>query len=380
MIVPSFSMERWQSHHEHRVRYNLSESGVLPLSLAELLELTGVSASDIRLGYPQTNGSDGLKRAIAALYPGAGPENVLVTAGSAEANFIALWHLLEPGDRVVVLVPAYGQTPGLAKGFGASVTTFHLEERLDWQPAPGAAAAAIGPDTRLVVITNPSNPTGSILSAQAMDEIVDACSRRGSWLLADEVYAGAEAEDPPTPSFWGRYGRTLVSGSLSKAYGLPGLRLGWILGPADQMEDLWAHKDYTSISPSAASDALATAVLQHATRHIILSRSRDIILRNRERMEEWIASCEMLGPWVRPRAGAIGMVPYRIGLSSTELADRLRRRSSVLVVPGDHFGLDGYLRIGFGGEEGELVEALARIEELLRSEAKLEADGARGVV
>ena len=369
MRVPNFAMERWQSHHEHRVRYNLSESGVLPFSLAELLAWTDLAPADVSLGYPQTNGSDELREAVAGLYVEASPENVLITAGSAEANFVTLWHLLEPGDRAVVLVPTYGQTPGLAEGLGARVATFALEESLSWQPSPGAAEATITPDTRLVVVTNPSNPTGSTLSADAIDEILCACERCGAWLLADEVYVGAEAEGPETPSFWGRYERTLVTGSLSKAYGLPGLRLGWLLGPAEQMEELWARKDYTTISPSAVSDALATEVLRPQTRRRVLARTREIIVRNRAIVDDWLTGREAVGPWIRPRAGAIGLVPFDGGASSSELAEHLRSAWSVLVVPGDHFGLDGFIRIGFGGEEAELVSALARIGRALEAHA-----------
>lgn len=378
MRVPAFAMERWQSHYEHQVRYNLSESGVLPFTLAEILELTGLAPDDVGLGYPQTNGSLGLKASIAGLYEGAGPENVLVTAGGAEANFVALWRLLEPDDRVAVLVPTYGQTPGLAAALGARVATFALEEDLSWQPAPGAAERVITADTRLVVITNPANPTGSILSSSAVQEIVDACRRAGAWLLADEVYVGAEAEDPETASCWGRYERTLVTGSLSKAYGLPGLRLGWLLAPVEVMESLWACKDYTTISPGAASDAVALRVLKPDIRRRVLSRTREIILRNRALVERWIDACDPVGPWIRPRAGAIGMVPYAGGGNSSALAERLRSECSVLVVPGDHFGLDGYLRIGFGGEEGGLVEALARIGRTLEVTA-LETEGVRTV-
>jgi len=369
MRVPNFAMERWQSHYEHHVRYNLSESGVLPLSLAELMEWTDLAPADVSLGYPQTNGSEQLREAVAALYADASPGNVLITAGSAEANFVTLWHLLEPGDRAVVLVPAYGQTPGLAEGLGAQVATFALEEGLSWQPSPGAAEATITPDTRLVVVTNPSNPTGSTLSAKAIDEIVRACERGGAWLLVDEVYVGAEAEGPETPSFWNRYERTFVTGSLSKAYGLPGLRLGWLLGPAEEMEELWARKDYTTISPSAVSDTLATEVLKPETRQRVLARTRDIIVRNRAIVDDWLAGSEAIGPWIRPRAGAIGMVPYDGGANSSELAEHLRSEWSVLVVPGDHFGLDGFIRIGFGGEEAELADALACIGRALEAHA-----------
>lgn len=360
-------MERWQSHYEHHVRYNLSESGVLPFSLAELFDWTGLSPADVSLGYPQTNGSARLREAVAALYADAVPENVLITSGSAEANFVSLWHLLEPGDRAVVLVPAYGQTPGLAEGLGARVATFSLEESLGWQPHPGAAEAAITPDTRLVVVTNPSNPTGSTLGAEAVEEILGACESSGAWLLADEVYVGAEVEGDETPSFWGRYERTLVTGSLSKAYGLPGLRLGWLVGPASEMEGLWARKDYTTISPSAVSDAFAALVLQPENRRRVLSRTREILRKNRAIVDKWLAGHDVVRRWVRPRAGAIGLVPYRLEANSSALAEHLRTERSVLVVPGDHFGLDGYIRIGFGGKEAELIDALACIGEALET-------------
>lgn len=369
MKIPTFEMERWQSVYEHRVQYNLSESGVMPLTLAELLGLTGLNPAEIRLGYPQTNGSDELRERVAALYDGAQPDNVLITSGSAEANFLSLWHLLEPGDRAVVLVPTYGQTPGLAAGLGARLRTFWLQEDLGWQPAPGAAADTITDDTRLVVVTNPANPTGSILSPEARGEIVAACESSGAWLVADEVYVGSEADGAQTPSFWGAYERLLVTGSLSKAYGLPGLRVGWLVGPADAVERIWATKDYTTISASAVADALATAVLQPEIRQTILSRTREIIRRNRAIVDEWISDSEQVSAWIRPRAGAIGLVRYDLEINSAVLAEALRAEAGVLVVPGDHFDLDGYLRIGFGDDSAELETALARVGSALEARA-----------
>ncbi|MDX1579193.1 MAG: aminotransferase class I/II-fold pyridoxal phosphate-dependent enzyme [Gemmatimonadota bacterium] len=218
MRIPPFAMERWQSTFEHRVDYNLSESGVHPMTLAELLGLIELDPADVWLEYGQSDGSDELKERVAALY-GARPANVVATTGGAEANYVVLWSLVSPGDRVVALEPTYGQTPGLAVGLGADLISFPLEEARGWQPAPGAAADAIGPDTRLVVVTNPNNPTGAVLSEEAMDEIVEAAEAAGAWILADEVYAGAEIEPgaPETPSFWGRTERVIVTGSLSKA-------------------------------------------------------------------------------------------------------------------------------------------------------------------
>lgn len=365
MRIPPFAMERWQSTYEHRVDFNLSESGVHPFTLAELIDLTGLDPEDMLLGYGQSDGSDELKARIAALYPGARPENVVATTGGAEANYVVLSTLVSPGDRVVALVPTYGQTPGLARGLGAEVATFELKDSLGWQPEPDAAAETIGTDTRLVVVTNPSNPTGVALSESAMDEIVRAAEAAGAWILADEVYAGAEVEGPETPSFWGRYDRVIVSGSLSKAYGLPGLRLGWILAPAELHEAFWARKDYTTITPATMSDVAATAVLEPSVRAKVLERTRGIIRANLPKLTAWFDERRDLFSYHPPDAGAICYVRYDLDVNSTELAERLRVEKSVLIVPGDHFEMDSYMRIGFGNPAAELEEGLGRISDLL---------------
>ena len=167
-FVP-FELERWQSTWENRVRYNLSESGVHPLSIRELLDLAGAPPEpllDVRLGYSQSNGTDLLRSRIAALYPGVSPEQILVTTGSAEANFVVCWRLIEPGDRVAVMLPNYLQTWGLAQNFGAQVQGFVLHPEAGWEPAAEEVRSAIAPGTKLVVVTNPHNPTGHVLSGR----------------------------------------------------------------------------------------------------------------------------------------------------------------------------------------------------------------------
>jgi hypothetical protein len=370
MQVTSFEMERWQSLHEHAVRLNLSESGVHPLTLAELGEIADVDPGSVRLGYTQTNGTHLLRERIAALYPGAGPENVLVTTGGAEANYLATWAHVQPEDPVVIVLPTYGQTPGLAPAFGGEVHPVHLEEGRGWQPEPGACEAAVGRDASLVVVTNPNNPTGAVLAEPAIEEIVGAAAGAGAWILSDEVYAGAEVAGERTPTLWGRYDRVLVTGSLSKAYGLPGLRIGWLVGPEDEVERLWGYKDYTTIAPSALSDHLAAAALEPGALATILDRTRRIVRANLDVMEAWIESSGGRLSWRPPDAGAIGFVRYDAEVGSSELAERLRAEDGVLVVPGDQFGLDGYLRVGFGIEREPLQEALGLVA------ARLEAIGA----
>ena len=365
MRVPPFVMERWQSTFEHRVDYNISESGVYPLKLSELFALTGLDPADVRLEYSQSDGSDELKAAIAGLYDSAGAENVIATTGGAEANYVVLWSLVSPGDRVVALEPTYGQTPGLARGLGADVVSWKLDEALGWQPPPGSAADIITPGTRLVVVTNPNNPTGAVLSAAAMDEIVAAAEAAGAWILSDEVYAGAEVSGPETPSFWGRYDRVVISGSLSKAYGLPGLRLGWIVAPARMHEEFWSRKDYTTITPGTLSDVAARRVLSPEVRPRVIERTRGIIRDNLPRVTRWLDARGDLFSYRPPEAGAICYVRYALDINSSELAERLRAEKSVLVVPGDHFGMDRYLRVGFGNPAAELEEALNRVAALL---------------
>ncbi|HEX4602086.1 MAG TPA: aminotransferase class I/II-fold pyridoxal phosphate-dependent enzyme [Gemmatimonadales bacterium] len=289
-FVP-FELERWQSTWENLVRYNLSESGVHPLSIQELLGLAGAATLpllDVRLGYSQSNGTALLRGRIAALYPGVSPDQILVTTGSAEANFAVCWRLIEPGDAVAVMLPNYLQTWGLAQNFGAQVRSFALHPEAGWEPLAEEVRSAIAPGTKLVVVTNPHNPTGHILSAEMRKLIVERAAAVGAWLLADEVYQGAERDGPPTPSFWGSYERVVVVNGLSKAYGLPGLRIGWLVAPVAFTPEAWARHDYTTIGPAGASDHLAAVALEPSVRPRLLERTRKILQANYPVLDTWL--------------------------------------------------------------------------------------------
>lgn len=369
MSFRPFAMERWQSTWENRVRFNLSESGVHPLTAAELLALAGAEAAavlDVPLGYSQSNGTEPLRTAIAALYPGAMAGNVTVTNGSAESNYALCWHLLRPGDRVALMLPNYMQTWGLAHAFDADIRPFHLREEQHWQPDPDEVSEAIAPGTKLVVVTNPNNPTGAVLSAPAMRHIVARADAVGAWILSDEVYQGAERAGPATPSFWGLSERVIVVNGLSKAYGLPGLRLGWCVAPRPLPEELWSRKDYTTIGPGAMSDALATIALRPPVRERILERTRGIIRANWEVLAAWYASMDGEFSSRPPDAGAISYARYRADVNSSELAERLRRDHDVLVVPGAQFEMDRYVRFGFGPPRADLEAALGRVADAFR--------------
>jgi len=359
-----FLMERWQSTWEYEVDYNLSESGVHPLTVGELLALAGADVDRLVLGYGQSNGSRELRAHIARLYRGASESNIVVTNGSAEANFVVMWHLVEPGDAVAAIVPTYMQAPGLAYALRAEVREIPLRLELGWQPDPDEIAARVTERTRMIVVTNPNNPTGAVLSDESRAAIVRAADRVGAWILADEVYTGAEHSGRSTPSFFGEYPRVVATGSLSKAYGLPGLRVGWVVAPADRADELWARTDYTTISPGELTDRLAAMALRPDVRDRILERTRAYLHGGLAVLEEWMRE-QGIFSWRPPQAGAICFAMYDLPINSSELAERLRTDRSVLVVPGDHFGMDGYIRLGFGLPENVLKAALARVAETI---------------
>ncbi len=367
MRYTPFRMERWQSTHEHRVRVNLSESGVHPLTVGELLALSDrdIDLERTLLEYGQSNGSDELRSLIADTYTGATDASILVTVGGAEANFTCFWHLFEGDGKAAVMLPTYGQVPGLLESFGSRLSPVDLIEEDDWQPDLAALETALEDGASFVLITNPNNPTGAALSRESMDAIATMTEKHGAWILADEVYAGAEASgDDPTPSFWGCHDRVLVTNSLSKAYGLPGLRLGWIVAPEDLVEELWGRTDYTTICPASVSDALACVALEPATRRRIVERTRGIVRANLGVLEEWMGAQGGRFRYRPPDAGAICYAHYDALINSTEFAEKLRVEKDVLVVPGDHFGMDYFLRIGFGNERDELLDGLDRIREV----------------
>ena len=381
MKLETFEMERMQSTWENRVAWNVSESGVHPLRVEEVADTDADRAAllGLHLGYSQTNGTPELRAAIAAMYPGATPENIEVTNGGSEANCIAMMHLIEPGDRVVVMTPNYLQMRGLARGLGAIVEHWPLIEDADaptprWRPDLDRLARLTASGARVIVICNPNNPTGARLTADELETICNIASRAGAWIVSDEIYRGAEIDNIETPTIWGRYDRVLVTSSLSKAYGLPGLRIGWVVGPPATVESLWAVHDYTTIGPAAASDMLARITLRQPRRARVIARTRGIIRTNYPIVRKWIDRRAPFLSHIPPQAGAIVYVKYRHPINSTDLITRLRDEKSVLVVPGDHFEMDGYLRIGFGSDPTHLEGSLERIGEMLDSIQETTAD------
>jgi len=318
MHIDQFEMERMQSIHWHGVDYDLSESGVSPLTIAELLGEGIVSREFMatRLAYPLSEGSMLTRERIAAWYPGATAENVTVVNGGSEANHLSLWTLLEPGDRLAFMVPNYMQGWGLGRHYSEGTDVFHLRLANDrWALDLDELERAVTEKTRVVMVCNPNNPTGHVFTEEEISAIVAAASRVGAWLVADEVYRGAEVgTDQTSPTFWGRYDKVIVTAGLSKAFAMPGLRVGWAVAP--------------------------TEVIQMGTH-------RDIFR------------------YVPPKAGGIAFVEYDLAIDSTELIDRIRRERSVLLVPGDTLGVGRGIRFGYGYDIEHTLAGLARVDEVL---------------
>ncbi len=370
MRIDRFQMERTQCLYENEVRWNLSESGVLPLRVEELLEGASEEFLGTALKYPEANGSQLLRERIALFYPGATAANVLVTNGTSEANYTTLWGLLEKSDRAAVMLPSYLQGWGLARAYAGRADGFRLVETRGpgrrWALDLDSLSRSVTKRTRIIMVTNPNNPTGAVLTEDEMDAVVKAARRVGAWIVSDEVYRGAEVvADAPSPTFWGRYGKVIVTAGLSKAFGLPGLRIGWIVAPAAQTARLWSYQDYTTLTPSMLSDRLARIAMEPRRRDAILSRTRGIIRRQLPVLEAWVRGHEGTLELIPPLAGAIGLVRYRLRVGSVALFDRLRREKSVLITPGGHFGIGKYVRIGYGYDIGKVRQGLSKIDEML---------------
>src|SRR5437762_672574 len=302
MKFPRFDMERMQSQWEHKVTYDLSESGVEALTLAEITR-DPKELMKTRLGYAEGVGREATSTLIAAIHPGHDTDDVMITTGTSEANFLTLASLVGPGDEVVVVMPNYMQVHGIATALGARVREVWLREERAWTIDLDALAAAVNSRTKVICVCQPNNPTGQILSQAEIQSVVRIADREGAWILADEVYRGAERSAEESPSFSGRGERIVVTGGLSKVYGLPGLRVGWIVAPPERIEAALEIKDYTTIAPATLSEALAEIALER--RKQLLERARFLINARRPPLEDWASGHPRVPPWTPPAAGAI---------------------------------------------------------------------------
>ena len=365
-----FDLEHYQSRYEHTVEANLADSSVKCLDVGSWLapeEKEALLASG--LFYPQVNGLQRLRERIAALYPDTSAEEVLVTVGAAQANLLVVSTLLEPGDEIVAFTPGYRQVPGLATNLGCRVREVAMDPDRDWMPDWEAFEAQVTEDVRLVAVVNPNNPTGRIFRPDEMERIVAACRRVGAWLHADEVYQGTELDGSDSPSFRGMYDRVVVTNSLSKAYGLAGLRIGWAVASPEMTQELWRRHEFQVIAAAGPSMVLGDLALEPAKRATLLERQRRLSREGHALLTHWLEEQPDLFSVARREATSIAFVRYHLDASSLEVAERIRTEANLLVAPGAFLGAEGHLRLTVGYEEARIRPALQRIAAVVRGMA-----------
>ncbi|EPQ30969.1 uncharacterized protein PFL1_01158 [Pseudozyma flocculosa PF-1] len=410
--LPVFKVEQWMDRYETTCTHNLAETCCDSISLHDLDHLsrqagieepTLAALSGKRLTYGHIRGSPELRQNIASLYPAAvadgslGPDNVLVTQGAIGANFLVELSLVKRGDHVVCVHPTYQSLFEVPRSLGADVDLCRLDPADGWRFSVDRLASLLRPTTSLVILNNPNNPTGQALSRSTLDAIVEAVKARaapGCIILSDEVYrplfhslpTSDDADGaPPCSILETGYAHAIATGSLSKAFSLAGIRVGWIATPrSDLIEAFAQRRDYNVISVSMVDDAIAARALHPRVAQRILERNTHLARTNRAILEAWIEKTPQV-EWVPTQAGTTALLRLvrtaaaaarggeRTAATDEVDADdfcmRLHDRAGVLVAPGTCFDWQGWIRIGYVGNTQELQEGLDRITDFLRSES-----------
>ncbi len=364
MHITPFAVEQWMNETETRCAYNLAETCVHSISLAELERLSGSNGDllsglyDQPLTYGAISGSERLRTAIAATYADHGAENVLICHGTIGANDLVWRALAGPGDRVVSIVPTYQQHVSIPQSLGAEVLQLRLKPEDGYLPDLDELRD-LARGAKTISMVNPNNPTGAVVPSEMLDEIAKIARAEGAYVLSDEVYRGtAQTGDGETPSILDHYEKGIATGGLSKSYALAGLRVGWIAGPSEVLADAMVHRDYTTISVGRIDDHLAAIAIE--ARAALLERARQITRSNLKTLADWIARTPAI-TWVRPTGGTVTLLSYRDTRPSYEFCHALLDETGVLLTPGAAFGEEGTLRIGFANTPDALRDGLPKL-------------------
>ena len=354
------------TRHETHVRYDIAESGILPLSTQDLLAFLppderAAALNDLLtlpLGYSEARGTEALRQQLADTYTRADADSILVTTGAIEANFLLFNCLLDTGDHVVAPFPAYQQLYSVPRAIGCDVSLWHVGPETGYQYDVAALEKLVTSKTRVIIVNTPHNPTGAMLSPEDARRVYDIAESVGATVIGDEAYRWLAVPDgaPFAPPFFDLGPRGISVGTLSKPFGLPGLRTGWIAGPPDLIRRCWSYRDYVTLSPGKLNDALARLAL--ANRDQIVARNRRIIESNLSTAHRWMGERKDFLSWTPPRGGLLALVKYDLPMDSLPLADKLALEYSVMLAPGSAFGYERHLRMGIGQEPQVFAEGL----------------------
>ncbi|WP_370231252.1 aminotransferase [Cognatishimia sp.] len=369
MQIEPFKVEIWMNDWETRCQYNLAETCVASITVEELLRLSGRNSDDLsellsmKLTYGAIEGSDRLRTAIASLYEAQPIDKITVTHGTIAANMLVHKALVARGDHVVSIVPTYQQHYSIPASIEAEVDTLRLKAEDDFLPDLAALRALVRPDTKLIALTNPNNPTGAQMDRAMLVQIAQIAREVGAYILCDEVYRGTgQSGDGWVPSIVDVYEKGIATAGMSKAYSLAGLRLGWVVAPKEVTEQILIHRDYDTISVGMINDHFAAIALE--SRDKILARSHKIARDNLAILSTWVDEQPRVS-WVKPSAGTTAMLKLDVPMTSREFCLGLLKNTGVMLTPGDAFDMEGNARIGYCNSTDVLRKGLALMGQYL---------------
>ncbi len=366
MKLKPFRIEHFYAKYEFTAQFMLSSSDAQSRTIAELLALEPDAKERFEahwLGYTESSGAPFLREAIAGIYSGISSDDVLVISSAEEGIFLVYHALLTAGDHVIVETPCYESGLELARSTGAEVSLWQRHFEDSWAHDLAALEALIHPNTKMIYINTPSNPTGINMSLEVFTAVMKLAKERSIIVFCDEVYRELE-HDPSTrlPAACEVYENAISLGSMSKSYGLPGLRLGWLASRNPALLEKCLHfKYYTTICSSAPSEFLTALALRH--REVILARNLEIVRQNLPILEAFLARHSSLFSWVKPNASPIGFPRVTIAGDVTDFCEEIVRETGVLLLPGDVYDQPGHVRMGYG--RSNMPEALERLEAYL---------------
>lgn len=369
MTINIFKLEEYLTKHEFSSPYLLCCSDAESFSMQEVIEMATPQDrklwDNLRLGYTEPWGMPLLREEIAhSLYKGMAPENILCFAGAEEAIFAALSVLCHQSDHVIALSPCYQSLLEVPRSNGAEVTDISLREDNNWRIDLDEIKKAIKPNTKCIVINFPHNPTGQVISPDELTDLVALCDKHGIWLFSDEVYRLLGAPKDP----WAKpaaeiYPKAISLGVMSKAFGMAGLRVGWVAcQDAGMLNKFKQMKDYLSICNSAPSEVLSLIALKQKEQ--ILARNNQIVSGNLTLLDSFMLKYSDLFSWVRPEGGCVGFINYKGTESIDQFSKRLIQQKGVLLMPASVYDYpSNHFRVGFGRKN--MPEALSKLEEFL---------------
>ena len=362
MHIKPFGIEMWMNEFEDHCKYNLAETCVKSLTIGELIEVSGKNTklseelANMKLTYGEITGSKQLRKNIASLYKNQTTENVMVTHGAIGANSLVYNTLISKGDKVVSVLPTYQQHYSIPESLGAELSILKLKPEHKFLPDINELKQLIKPDTKLIALTNPNNPTGSLMDEALLLEIVDIARTCDAYIICDEVYRGTNQNDPEYgTSIVDIYDKGISTGSMSKTYSLAGLRLGWITAAPDILKDVFIHRDYNTISVGVLDDYFALMALEN--REKIAIRNTAITRNNLQILDNWVKN-ERFFSYVKPNAGTTALLKYEFDIPSREFCIQILKNTGVLFAPGSAMDMEGWVRIGYANDPKILTQGL----------------------